>query len=568
MPTLTSDLRQCMADKLTLLYGAEMGSATLERLVRLIADQPIAPRFNPLSERDMILIAYADHVQNPGLTPLATLHRFLKSYLADLINTVHLLPFYPYSSDDGFSVIDYRTVDAKFGTWADVERLRADFRLMFDLVLNHASTESAWFQAFCRNEMPYRDYFLTAEPSADLSRVTRPRTHPLLTPVETSAGMRHIWTTFSADQVDLNFSNPAVLLEMIDVLLFYVRQGADLIRLDAIAYLWKTIDTTCIHLPQTHGVVQLLRDVLDVVAPWVRLVTETNVPHMENLSYFGNGENEAQMVYQFALPPLIIDAFYTHDARILSAWANTLQTSSPSTTFFNFTASHDGIGVRPAVGLLTDGAIQAMLTTVEARGGYISYKTNADGTQSAYEMNITYFDALAVPGELLTRSIDRFIVSQAIMLSLAGVPGIYLPSLLGATNDYDGVRQTGRVRSINREKLNLAALEGKLADGASRQAQVFRRFTDLLRIRRSQVAFHPNGSQRILDLHPAVFAVERTSPDGTTHILALHNVTDQSITVQLPSGQWGNLGNQPGNHQQFHDQITLDPYWVAWLVAR
>src|SRR5690606_35016656 len=108
----------------------------------------------------------------------------------------------------------------------------------------------------------------------------------------------------SADQVDLNFKNPAVLLATTRALLFYVEHGAKFIRLDAIAYLWKEIGTPCIHLPQTHQVIQLMRAVLDEVAPDVRLITETNVPHPDNISYFGAGTNEAQLVYNFALPPL------------------------------------------------------------------------------------------------------------------------------------------------------------------------------------------------------------------------------------------------------------------------
>jgi glycosidase len=563
MPALAADIRQRMADKLRELYGAEAGSATLERLIRLIADNPIPPRLGALTERETILIAYGDHIQSPGVPPLVTLQRFLKAYLTDVIDAVHILPFYPYSSDDGFSVIDYRAVDPALGTWDDIDRIRVDFRLMFDLVLNHISASSAWFQAFRRDEPPYRDYFITAEPATDLSMVTRPRTHPLLTPAQTAAGTRHVWTTFSADQIDLNYANPAVLLDVIDTLLFYVRRGADLIRLDAIAYLWKTIGTPCIHLPQTHCVVQLLRDVLDAAAPWVILITETNVPHDENLSYFGDGLHEAQMVYQFALPPLVLDAFYTGKTQVLSSWARTLRAPSPSTTFFNFTASHDGIGVRPAVGLIADATIQAMLDTVVQRGGHISYKSNPDGAPSAYEMNITYLDALSVPGEPLARAVDRFIGSQAIMLALAGVPGIYLHSLLGSTNDYEGIQRTGRTRTINREKLDAAAIERELADPASRRAQVFRRYSDLLRIRRAQPAFHPNGQQRVLDVHPSVFALERAAPDGSSRLIALHNVADQPTAVQLPPGHWRDLLTD----QTVSGNLTLNPYQVAWMRA-
>ncbi len=557
---LTPAIRARLAGKLDELYGPHAAPDCLEKLIRLIETNPIPTRQAALTEQDAILIAYGDHLRQTGQPPLVTLHQFLRTHLRDVISTVHILPFYPYSSDDGFSVIDYRAVDPVLGAWADVSRMGSDFRLMFDLVLNHVSVSSAWFQAFLRDEAPYRDYFITLDPETDLVLVTRPRTHPLLTPFQTANGTRYVWTTFSADQVDLNFANPAVLLEIVEVLLFYVRQGADLIRLDAIAYLWKIPGTTCIHLSQTHRVVQLLRDVLDAVAPWVQLITETNVPHIENISYFGDGANEAQMVYQFALPPLAVHALQTGDARVLSGWASTLQTPAPAATFFNFTASHDGIGVRPATGLLSEQDIEQMLDTVQRHGGRISYKSNPDGSQSPYEMNVTYFDALRAPGEPLAKSIDRFMVSQAIMLSLAGVPGIYLHSILGSENWNEGVQQMGHARAINREKLDVQTVERDLADPASRRAQVFNRYRDLLRLRRSQQAFHPSSPQGILDLHPSVFAVERTAMDGGSQVLALHNVADQEVSVALPPGQWRDLQTGlPYNGR-------LRPYQVAWLT--
>lgn len=542
-----------IAEKLRFLYGDDRA---LERLRALIASYQLSPRSGTLSERDALLIAYSDHVQQPGQPPLATLGAFARSYLRDLISGIHILPFYPYTSDDGFSVVDYRAVDPALGEWAHVQALGQDFRLMFDLVLNHVSASSAWFQGFLRDEAPYRDYFVTASPNDDLSMVVRPRTLPLLTPFQTAAGERYVWTTFSADQVDLNYANPDVLLEIIDTLLFYVQQGADFIRLDAIAYLWKIPGTSCIHLPQTHAVVQLMRDVLDAAAPWVKLITETNVPHEENLSYFGDGTNEAQLVYQFALPPLLLHALHRGDARILSSWAAGLRTPSDRTTFFNFTASHDGIGVRPASGLVPETELQRLYDAVLARGGQISYKANSDGTQSAYELNITYFDALAEPGEPLERSVDRFIASQAVMLALVGVPGIYLPSLFGAGNWQAGVAQTGRARTINREKYQLAMLAAALRDTTARSGQVFERYQRLLRLRRSQPAFDPANPQRVLDVHPSVFALERAP------LLALHNLSAEAVDVDLPAGTWHDLISG-GDYLR---RVELRPYQILWLL--
>ena len=350
-----------------------------------------------VTEQDVVLITYGDQIQEPGKPPLETLGEVLTTLISPTINCIHILPFYPFSSDDGFSVIDYEQVNPEWGDWQDIEHLGRHFRLMFDAVINHISQHSRWFQAFLRGEPPYTDYFIAADPAADLSTVIRPRTLPLLTPVDTADGLKHVWTTFSADQIDLNYANPQVLLEILEVLLSYVGHRARLIRLDAIGFMWKEIGTTSLHLPQAHRIIQLMRAMLDVVAPDVVLITETNVPHVENISYWGDGHNEAQLVYNFTLPPLTLHAFQTGDTRLLSRWAATLQTVSAETGFFNFMASHDGIGLRPLEGILDAAAIQAMVNRTLAHGGRVSYKTNRDGSQSPYELNIVYFDALNDP---------------------------------------------------------------------------------------------------------------------------------------------------------------------------
>jgi hypothetical protein len=295
-------------DRLMLIYGEEEAKHLLprlqERLSRFRERNPdlrgLAPDpANRLTECDVFLITYGDQVTEPGKPPLQTLAEVLEEHIAGIVTGIHLLPFFPYSSDDGFSVIDYTTVKPELGTWADIERLGRSFRLMFDAVINHISAESAWFRAFIEGNRRYQDYFITVEPGIDLSDVVRPRAKPLLTPIQTTEGEKLVWTTFGPDQIDLNYANPDTLLDIIDVLLLYVEKGVEVIRLDAIAYLWKKIGTSCIHLEETHRVVRLFRAVLDAVAPHVILITETNVPHEENVSYFGNGHDEAQMVYQF-----------------------------------------------------------------------------------------------------------------------------------------------------------------------------------------------------------------------------------------------------------------------------
>jgi len=577
--TLTTER---ILEKLTFLYGTQRGSACYQRLRQRLDDfhahypqfaqQPVDPT-NRLTGRDVVLITYGDSLRDPAAVPLKVLHEFLTRHLADTISAVHVLPFYPYSSDDGFSVIDYMAVNPDLGDWADIDRLGKDFGLMFDAVINHMSAHSAWFQGFLAGDPQYQDFFITADPSADLSAVVRPRTLPLLTAFETASGTRHVWTTFSSDQVDLNFANPEVLLRIVDVLLFYVAHGASLIRLDAIAYLWKIVGTSCIHLPQTHAVVKLFRAILDEVAPGVALITETNVPHDQNVSYFGDGTDEAQLVYQFTLPPLLLHTFAQGDATVFNAWAAGLKKVSPQTTFFNFTASHDGIGVRPLEGILPPDAIDALVQRVRQHGGDVSFKNNSDGTQSPYELNINYFDALSNPnsGEPLALQARRFLAAQAIQLAFVGVPGIYIHSLLGSRNWYEGVAQTGRLRTINREKLDRRAVEAALNDVSSLRSLVFYPYRDLIARRKAESAFHPNGGQQVLSLHPSAVALLRTSPDGRERLLAVHNVANRLIALDLADAGLSDVemyqdvitGRQVGARAS----LDLQPYEVMWLKA-
>jgi sucrose phosphorylase len=555
-----------LSSHLTFLYGSERTPALLDQVDQILRSYK-GPKELPagdLTERDAMLITYSDQVRHADEPPLHTLDVFCSHHLRDLISAVHILPFYPWTSDDGFSVVDYLQVAPEFGTWADIHEMGIGFRLMFDAVINHVSAENEWFKAFLEDISPYRDYFITVAGTPDLSRVVRPRALPLLSSFLTPSGEKQVWTTFSSDQVDLNYQNPQVLLEILRTLLSYVEHGAGFLRMDAIAYLWKEIGTTCINLPQAHGVIQFLRAAISEVAPHVHLITETNIPHVDNISYFGDGYNEAQLVYNFALPPLTLHTFHTADARILSGWASTLTLPSEKTTFFNFLASHDGVGLNPARGILTPLQIDALVQKAIEHGGLISYKDNPDGTQSPYEMNINYFDALSDPqgGEPLQVQVDRFIAAQAIMLSLVGMPGIYFHSLFGSRGWPEGVKLTGRVRTINREKCDFEDLQRELSDATSLRSLVFERYSHLLHVRRGTAAFHPHGVQHILDVHSCVFALLRESPDRSARVLCLHNVSEQTPAFTAPCGSAVDMISENIVHGS---ELSMQPYQVMWI---
>ncbi len=530
--------KKSIQERLAALYNAEESAKAYTKIIELIEkyQKTVTSKPYKMSEKDVILITYGDQVIQPGAEPLATLNQFLLEEVKESITTVHLLPFYPYSSDDGFSVIDYKDVSPRMGSWEDIAHLRENFRLMFDGVINHVSQYSYWFKSFLEDNPRYKTFFIEVDPKTDLSQVVRPRTSPLLHEYKDVNGkLRYIWTTFSKDQVDLNYASYHVLIAVLDVLLFYVEQGATLIRLDAIAFLWKEIGTSCIHLPQTHEMIQLMREVIHKVAPEVVIITETNVPHDENISYFGSGEDEAQMVYNFALPPLVAHTILSADTTKLNTWAKSLTLPSDKVCFFNFLASHDGCGVRPVADLLTDKELDNIISHVEENGGYVSYRDMGDGSKSPYELNASYIDIISSQEEAIGMRAKKFMLTQAVKLAMPGVPGIYFHSLVGSSSDREGVRRSGVLRSINREKLNYDILKKELAQSGNLRSLIFRSYKQLLSIREQESAFDPYSDFEIIDLHKGIFAIHRKTKNNSFEILAINNFTNKSIWLQLPS---------------------------------
>ncbi|MCR9143501.1 MAG: sugar phosphorylase [bacterium] len=563
--------KKTVAQRLELLYTPDDARAAGQAIAELVDayQKRIQSRDYELNERDVILITYGDQVHSPGQASLKTLREFLNDTAQDTINSVHILPFFPYSSDDGFSVIDYLEVNPRLGRWADVEAFRDDeYRLMFDCVINHISQHSHWFRRYLACDPEYADYFTHVDPKTDLSDVVRPRTSPLLTDFTDADGrQRSVWCTFSADQVDLNYANYRVLVSVLQVLFEYVARGANLIRLDAIAFVWKDIGTGCVHLPQTHEVIQLMREVLHQVAPEVIIITETNVPHKENISYFGNGEDEAQMVYNFALPPLLAYSILKGETTTITEWARTLKLPGDRVCFFNFTASHDGVGLRPVQDILAVEDIRFLVHTAEQHGGRVSYRTGADGKASPYEINCNYLDLLTHPAESDDLRVAHMLLSQAVVLAMPGVPGVYFHSLVGSRNYLEGVEKTGVNRSINREKLGLADLQSELADPEHLRCKVFTAYRRLLQIRCKQPAFQPYGEFEFPETIAGVFAILRRSQDPAQEILALHNFTGRVRRFPLTDA-WTNaphdlIADAPITLQD--DRAELQPYQVLWL---
>ena len=589
---IPDDFREKILTKLSRLYGEDTAKEympELERICRvyyaykteemLERTKTLDPK-NLFTEEDVILITYGDLIREEGASPLTTLSKFCGLYLKQTINTLHILPFFPYSSDRGFAIEDFETVDPELGSWKDIEDLASRYKLMFDGVINHVSSKSRWFQRFLDGTPHYKDFFISYDSYDDLtseerSAIFRPRTTDILTKFHTIDGEKHIWSTFSKDQIDLNYKNPEVLVRVIEILLLYARKGAVIIRLDAVTFLWANPGTSCANLEETHMIVKVFRDILDLVAPHVSIITETNIPHEDNISYFGNGSDEAHMVYNFALPPLVLHTFYTKDTTRLNEWAESLKPVSETTSYFNFLDSHDGVGLMAVKDLLSHDEIKFVIQRAREHGGYVSYKTDKDGLDVPYEINITWFNALCrEDGTVKTDlQVEKFIASRAMALALQGVPGIYLHSFFGTHNDIDAISCPVSKREINRKELDYNILTKAIEDPDTLTSKIIRKLNTLISLRTKQSAFHPNGAQKILKVRPEIFALLRTSPNEDQYILSLINITDDEIQIAIPlkevqifKQEWYDLIRQ--DKHTFEDEnisLTLKPYDVVWL---
>ncbi|MEL6522331.1 MAG: sugar phosphorylase [Pseudomonadota bacterium] len=536
-------------------------------------NRPRKPGNKLWSEHDSMVITYGNSLQDGQHKPLDLLHDFLHRYLKGVVNGVHILPFFPYTSDDGFAVTDYRAVNPVLGDWADIGRIGSEFLLMSDLVLNHVSSQSAWFNEYLQGHEPYDKFFFEASPEDDISNVVRPRTQPLLREVETANGIRHVWCTFSHDQVDVDFRNPEVLLEFLRIMRLHITSGVRIIRLDAVAFVWKEVGTTCIHLPQTHAIVQLMRLLCDFEQWPVILLTETNVPNAENLSYFGN-RNEAHAVYNFTLPPLVLHAMLSGSAEKLNRWQIAMPPAQLGCAYLNFTASHDGIGMRPAEGLLGDDERDQVIAAVRAFGGEVSMRALPDGGEAPYELNITFFEAMkgTFKGEDDWQD-ARFLCSQTIVMALEGIPAFYIHSLLATPNDREGVEKTGHNRAINRHRWDYPTLLNHLANPGSIHARTLQSMIARISLRGQQRAFHPNATQFTLQLDHRIFGLWRQSLERDQSIFALHNVSDDQVFV--PPAQINLIDGEEWTDLISGERITATggdipfaPYQCRWISNR
>ena len=572
--TKLNKLKNRVIDHLTKIYPDTNQADICDEIIKLMDFDNVLHKVknhsNLWSENDIVAITYGDSIKKENELPLDTLHHFIHNHLENITSTIHILPFYPFSSDDGFSVINYSEVNQSLGEWKHINKIAKDFSLMADLVINHCSSRSLWFDNYKQGKHPGADYFIDIPPDTDITQVVRPRTSPLLRETETLNGTKHVWCTFSHDQVDLNFENPKVLLEFVKIIKLYLDNGVSLFRLDAVAFLWKKTGTPCINLIETHEIIRLLRLLIEHNNPKAIIITETNIPNKENLSYFGNA-NEAHLIYNFSLPPLILYTMLSGKSDLLKQWMMSMPPAQNGTSYFNFIATHDGIGLRPVEGILTDETVDEIAILMKKFGGDVSWRAMPDGSQRPYELNISLIDAMkgTFTGED-NHQINRFVTAHAIMLALEGIPALYIHSLFATPNDHLKMQRSSNKRAINRHNWDYDDLTDLLEMESTIQHKVFTKLKSIIRIRKTQKAFHPNATQFTLHFEQSLFAFWRQSQDRSQSIFCIYNVTDSTQSFALSDVNLIELDNWRDlitghEYNDPRENIILEPYEFVWI---
>ena len=520
-----------------------------------------------ISEKTTLVICYGDSVYSERKKSIKVFQSFFQKKLKNYFNTIHFLPFYPSSSDSGFAVKDHYKVENKLGNWFDIKNVSKSSNVMADMVINHSSARGFWFKNFLKKKEPGKDYFLTVDSNFNTSKVVRPRDHKLLKKINIFKKSDYLWRTFSPDQIDLNFKNPSVLIQFIKIMIHLINNGVTIFRLDAIAYLWKENGTKCINLKQTHEIIKLLRNIIDLLNVQTTIITETNLPEKENLSYFGNND-EANWIYNFSLPPLLIHAFLFENSSFLNKWSKNLPNTKNENCYLNFIASHDGIGIRPTEGLLNKKTLNSFLKRLKKNGSKFSYRKVQNKVKKVYEANITVFDALKKSdydpqGEFY---LERYVSAHAIMISFEGIPAIYFNSMFGTSNDEAKFIITGNNRDVNRYRWNLKNISNKLKVNNTKQSIFYNKLCNLLNIRRNQKAFHPNAQRLNLNFGSKIYGFKRISKDKKQTIICITNLSSKPQKTKIDKNS-GKIRNLLGSKINIENKkfLVLKPFETVWL---
>ena len=520
-----------------------------------------------INESTSLVICYGNSVTDGNKKSLKVFNKFYKKHLKNNFDSVHFLPFYPSSSDSGFAVKDHYKIEPRLGSWKDVKIIAKNCNVMADLVINHSSARGLWFSNFLKNKSPGKDYFFTVDNNFNSKKVIRPREHRLLKKINLSNKTKYLWRTFSPDQIDLNFKNPKVLIRFIKIIFNLINNGVKIFRLDAIAYLWKESGNTCINHRNTHYIIKLIRLVCNLLKTECIIITETNLPEKENLSYFGNND-EANWIYNFSLAPILVYSLLFEDSNKITKWSKNFPIAKLNNNYLNFIASHDGIGMRPIEGIINENTRKKFLNRLKKNGGEFSYRKVQGVKKKVYEANITLFNAFRYSDfdKSGLFGFERYMAAHTIMVSFDGVPAIYFNSMFGNSNDNSKYIISGNKRDLNRYRWNKDKIEDHLKDKNSKQNKYYKNMSNILTIRRKQKAFHPDANRKTLKLGSNFFGIKRISTDNKQSIYCITNMTSKLQLLKVNKNVFykRNLFNSKLTKKT--GKIQFEPFQTVWLT--
>tara|TARA_B100001121_G_scaffold156261_1_gene136621 strand:+ start:2675 stop:4387 length:1713 start_codon:yes stop_codon:yes gene_type:complete len=520
-----------------------------------------------INESTSLVICYGNSVTDGNKKSLKVFNKFYMKYLKNNFDSVHFLPFYPSSSDSGFAVKDHYKIEPRLGSWKDVKLISKNCNLMADLVINHSSARGLWFSNFLKNKSPGKDYFFTVDKNFNSKKVIRPREHELLKKIKLSNKTKYLWRTFSPDQIDLNFKNPKVLIRFIKIIFNLINNGVRIFRLDAIAYLWKENGNTCINHTNTHNIIKFIRLVCNLLKTECIIITETNLPEKENLSYFGNND-EANWIYNFSLAPILVYSLLFEDSNKITKWSKNFPIAKLNNNYLNFIASHDGIGMRPIEGILSTNTQKKFLSRLKKNGGEFSYRKVQGVKKKVYEANITLFNAFKYSDfdKSGIFGFERYMAAHTIMISFDGIPAIYFNSMFGNSNDNSKYIISGNKRDLNRYRWNKDKIEDHLKDQNSKQNKYYKNMSNILAIRSKQKAFHPNAIRKTLKLGSNFFGIKRVSTDNKQSIYCITNMTSKLQLLKVNKNIFYKRNLFKSKLTKKSGKIQFDPFQTVWLT--
>ncbi|OYY73773.1 MAG: alpha-amylase [Gammaproteobacteria bacterium 28-57-27] len=491
-------------------------------------------------------------------------------YLQELgINLLHVMPMLDCPqdhSDGGYAVRDFYNIDSRFGSMDDLEALAStlkqrDVLLVLDIVVNHTSDEHEWAQRARRGEKPYQDYYFVFDDREipDIYEQTMSEIFPVTAPGNFTwdADMgKWVMTVFNTYQWDLNYHNPAVLIEMIDIILFWANKGADILRLDAVAFLWKKMGSVCQNEREAHLLLQLMKDCCQVTAPGVLFIAEAIVAPSEIAKYFGEdaiNAKECEIAYNATLMALLWDAVATKNAALLNQGIKSLPAKLERATWLNYVRCHDDIGLgfddndirlvgyepAPHRRFILDyftGRFPGSL----ARGlPFGENPKTGDARISGSLASLVGLESAMERGDeaAIDAAIKTIVLLHCVILSFGGIPLLYYGDAIGTLNSLEYLAEPSKAadnRWMNRSHFNWVRAEKRHQIGTVEQ-RIFSPLKKMIALRKEISAFADFDNRQLLSVDvPNLLVFSRTDPQNSRNrVLVIGNFSDAAQTLPV-----------------------------------